>query len=141
MHDLPQGQAVDQLHGEEHMSVVLTLVVDRDDIGVAQSGRGARLAAELLDEGLILGKVGAHDLERDLAIEPLVQGDVHRRHPAVGQVREHAIAPVEDMTDEGEGIGGRHVPSLRNSAHSRRRATRRVSEVMRASAAKAPAST
>jgi hypothetical protein len=116
MHDLSKGQAVDQLHGEEYMAVVLALVVDSHDVRVAQLGCGAGLATEPLDEGLILGKVGAHDLERDLAIEALVQGDVDRRHPAVGQVRQHAIAPIEDVIDEGEGTRGRHVPSLRNSA-------------------------
>ena len=71
--------------------------------------------AELADEGLISGQVGAHDLERDLAVESLVQGDVDRRHPAVGQVREHTVAPIENAVDEGAGPSGRHVRSLRNA--------------------------
>ena len=97
------------------MSVVFALVVDCDNVGVAQLRCGAGLTAEPLNEGLILGKVGAHDLECDLAVKALVQSDVDRRHSTIGQVREHAVASIENATDGGEGIGGGHPASLRNS--------------------------
>jgi hypothetical protein len=86
LHDLSQGEPVDQLHGQEHVAVVLALVVDRHDVGVAQLRCGASLAAESADECLILGKVRAHDLERDLSVEAQVQGNVNGRHPAIGQM-------------------------------------------------------
>ena len=67
---------------------------------MAQPRRGTGLAPEPLDEGLVLGEVGAHDLERDLAVETFVERYVDRRHPAVGQMRQHAIAPIDDSVDE-----------------------------------------
>ena len=64
--DLAQGLPGDVLHGEEHVPVVLALVVDRDHPGVRQAGRRAGLTVEAGPEGLVLGEVRAHDLERDL---------------------------------------------------------------------------
>ena len=41
-----------------------------------------------------------HDLDRDLAVEPLVESEVHGRHAAVRDVREHAVSAVEHPPDE-----------------------------------------
>ena len=97
---LAQGQAGDVLHREEDRAVVLALVVDGDDVGVGQGCRGARLPAEAGDEALVVDEVRAHDLERDLAVEPLVDAEVDGGHSAVGDATEHAVAAVEGAPDE-----------------------------------------
>ena len=91
LHHLAQGVPGDELHREEHPALVLALVVDGDDVGVAEPGGRPGLAAEPADEGLVGGEARAHDLQRHLAVEPLVEGDVDRGHAAVGDVRQHAV--------------------------------------------------
>jgi hypothetical protein len=95
-----QRAAADQLHREEDVPLVGALVVDGDDVGVGQGCRGARLPAEPGDEALVVDEVGTHDLERDLAVEPLVDAEVDRGHSAVGDATDHAIAAVEGAPDE-----------------------------------------
>ena len=99
-HDVAQGLAGHVLHRQEDAAVVLALVVDGDDVGVRERRARAGLAAEPGDEALVVGEVLAHHLQGDLAVEPLVDGQVHRRHPAVGDPTEHAVAPVEGAPDE-----------------------------------------
>ena len=52
-----------------------------------------RLAAEALDELAVLGVALGHHLERDLAAEARVLGQVDRRHAAHAQAPEHAERP------------------------------------------------
>ena len=112
LHDLTQRVPVDQLHGEEHAALVVALVVDRDDVGVAQPGGRARFAPEPADEGLVGGQARAHHLQCHLAVEPLVQGHVDRGHAAVGDVRQDAVPAVEHLADEGRGTAGDTPTSL-----------------------------
>ena len=112
--DLPEGLPGDVLHREEHLAGVLALVEDLDDVGVAQSGGGACLAPEAGDERLVVNEVRAHDLERHLAVEPGVEGEVDRRHSAVGDVLEDLVPAIEQLADEGVGGGGGHVGSVRS---------------------------
>ena len=112
LHHLAQGLPGDVLHGEEHVAVVLALVEDGDDVGVRQPGRRAGLALEPADERVVLGEVAAQHLEGDVAVEPGVEGEVDRRHPAVGDVRQDAVAPVENTPEQGLGHTGRHLQSV-----------------------------
>ena len=100
LHDLAQGLARHVLHGQEDVAVVLALVEDGDDVGVRERGGRAGLAAEAGDEALVVHQVLAHDLQGDVAVEPLVDGQVDGRHPAVGDATDHAIASVEGAPDE-----------------------------------------
>ncbi len=97
---LPEGLAGHVLHREEGVPVVLALVEDRDDVRVRERGRRACLAPEAADEGVVVDEVRSHHLERDLALEALVEGEVDGGHPAVGEARQHAVAAVEDAPDE-----------------------------------------
>ena len=99
-HDVAQGLPGHVLHREEDVAVVLALVEHGDDVGVGQRRGRARLATEAGDEALVVGEVLAHHLQGDLAVEPLVDGEVDRRHPAVGDPTEHAVAPVEGAPDQ-----------------------------------------
>ena len=98
--DVAQGLAGHVLHRQEDAAVVLALVEHGHHVGVRQRRARAGLAAEAGDEALVVGEVLAHHLQRDLAVEPLVDGQVDRRHPAVGEPTEHAVAPVEGAPDE-----------------------------------------
>ena len=54
--DVPQRLALDELHHEEDVAVVLALVEDGDDVGVAEAGRRPRLRPETLDEDVVGGQ-------------------------------------------------------------------------------------
>jgi len=43
-----------------------------------------------------------HDLDGDFSVEALVEGEVDGRHPAVREVREHAVAAVEHPPDDAQ---------------------------------------
>ena len=64
--------------------------------GCDSARRARRLAAEALDELLVLGEVVVQHLDRDLAAEQLVLGEVHVGHPARAEARDHPVAPVDD---------------------------------------------
>ena len=94
--DVAQRAAVDVLHDDEVRAVLLAPVVDRDDVGVVQVGRGLRLAPEPLDERRVAGELGREHLERDRAVEQLVAGQVHLGHAAPGDARDDLVAVGED---------------------------------------------
>ena len=96
--DLLERAALQVLHGDVGAAVGLAAVVDRDDVRVVEARRGLRLAPEALDELAVLGVALGHDLERDLAAEARVLGEVHRRHAADAEAPEHAVAAVERLT-------------------------------------------
>ena len=73
--------ALDVAHGEEEQAVLISRLVDGDDVGVIERGGDPRLAQEALAEALVLGELGGDHLERDLASEPLLLGAVDRAHP------------------------------------------------------------
>ena len=58
---------------------------------------GLRLAPEPLDELAVLRVTLGHDLERDLAAEARILGQVDGRHPADAEPPEHAVAAVERL--------------------------------------------
>ena len=86
------------LHGDIRPAVGLAAVVHGDDVGVVEARRGLRLAPEALDELAVVGIAVGHDLERDLAAETRILGEVDGRHPADAQAAEYAVAAVERLT-------------------------------------------
>ena len=110
------GLPVDVLHDEVDQLVVLALVVDPDDVRVAQPGRRAGLADEAADELRVFGERRVHHLDGDRALEPGVHGLVDRRHAAPGEAGHNAISTVEKTADKRVGQGRVHrvrVPSTR----------------------------
>ena len=75
---------------------VLAGVVDRDDRGVVQRGRGLRLAAEPGLERGVAGQVGAQDLDGHGATEPGVVADVHLGHAAAADELADLVPAGED---------------------------------------------
>ena len=84
---------VDVLHRDVRGPVVLEVVVDRDDVGVAQRARQPRLAQEALGEGGIGLAKGAQLLQRDQPVEVGLARQEHGRHAAPAQLLEDLVAP------------------------------------------------
>jgi hypothetical protein len=86
-HRLAEVDALDVLHGDVVDALHLADLEDRHDVRVLQAGGGARLALEA-GEGVLAGQErGGHGLERDLALEDRVLGQVHLAHGAVAELR------------------------------------------------------
>src|SRR6185295_12572976 len=94
--DRLQRAPLEVLHRDVVGAVVLAAVVDGDDVLVLQAGGARRLAAEALDELAVLGEAPVEDLQRHLAPELQVLGDVDVRHAAAAQAVQDAVAPVDD---------------------------------------------
>jgi hypothetical protein len=90
--------AADELHRQVAHAGHLAHVVDRDDVGVAQLGRDARLAVEALHQVLEAGARGGQALEADRLdgehpAEDLVLGLVHGPEGAGAQLLDDLVAP------------------------------------------------
>ena len=91
---VPEGPTLEVLHRHEVAAVHVVEVEDLDDVGVAEARDGLGLTAEALEEVGILGEAGAHDLERDRALERGKVGLVHRGHAALSEGRDDLV-PAE----------------------------------------------
>ena len=67
---------------------------------MGQLGGGAGLGHEPAAELGVVAQTEVHHLERDDAVQPHVERLVDGRHPALGDARTHAIAPVEHSPDQ-----------------------------------------
>jgi hypothetical protein len=101
--ELLQAPALDDFHGDVVRPLGLTAVVDRDDVGMREPRRGLCLAAEPLDEELVVRVTVVQDLDGDAAPELLVLGQIDVRHAARAELPEDAVAPVEERVDQGVG--------------------------------------
>ncbi len=84
------------LHRDVVGAVVLAAVVDADHVRVLQAGGGRGLAAEALDELVVLGEAAVQHLERDLAAEVGVLGAVDVGHPARADPVDDPVAAVDE---------------------------------------------
>ena len=64
-----------------------------DDVGVHEPGRRQRLAAESGDERRVVGEVLGEQLDRDVALEALVERELDGRHPADAEAALDPIPP------------------------------------------------
>jgi hypothetical protein len=88
--DLGQRDAVDVFHRHERLMVVLTGIVDGDDVLVAQVAGGACLAQEALDQ-LVLEEEIAEDFDGEEAVEIRVARKVDGAHPAVAETADDLV--------------------------------------------------
>ena len=73
---------VDEAHVDEQPAVDLAVVVDRDDVRLAQPGDGVGLALEAALVLRVVGQRGGQQLQRDLAVAARVVGAVDLAHAA-----------------------------------------------------------
>jgi hypothetical protein len=108
--------ALDQAHGDEEHPIGLVGLVDGQDVGVVDGGRHLRLAQEP-GAGLgIVAELGRDDLERHLAAQAGLLGEVDDAHPATADdgldpVRSELGAEARVGTGRGHGWMNRAVCS------------------------------
>ena len=71
---------------------------------------GQRLAAEARDEGRIVGEVLGQQLQRDVALETLVEGEHDRGHPADAEAALDPVAPGDRFALEVHGVAPPPTP-------------------------------
>ena len=86
-----QGQAIEELHGDETLSVVLADFVDGADVGMVERGRGARFAAESFERLRILRDFFGKEFEGYEASERRVFGFVDHTHAAAAELFDDAV--------------------------------------------------
>ena len=108
VHELTQGDALDELHEQEQLPVGLAELVDADDVAMRQLGERARLAQEACLELGILAELPRQDLERHDAVQALLARAIDDAHTALPD-------ELEDL-EVGEvcphGLGGRRRRDL-----------------------------
>lgn len=99
-----QRLAFDQFHRKEVSAGILADKVDRNDVGMAESGLGAGLSSEPLDQpGLF--EVGGQHFEGDGPIQRYVSAPVDRSHrTGADEIPNFEVA--ETATDEGSFVRG-----------------------------------
>ncbi|GGO41127.1 hypothetical protein GCM10012286_20390 [Streptomyces lasiicapitis] len=101
--DVVQGGAVDKFHDDQRASFDLRHVVHGDDSGVPHAGGGAGLTlhpqAQVGEFGPARVRERTQFLDRDLAVQDLVDGAPHDAHAAAAELPEDAIAPGEESAD------------------------------------------
>ena len=125
LQQVAQRDAGQVLHDEVRHVGVLTLVEHVHDVGVREPCGRSGLLHEPGLEGVVVGEVAVHDLDRDAALESQVGREVHRGHAAARDPRAHLIAAVDQTADHRVGGRGGHAQSLRKSI-CRGRCKRRI---------------
>ena len=98
-----QRQAIQKLHGDERLAVVLADLVNRADVGMVQRRGRLRFAPEALQRLRVLGHIIGQELQSDKAAELCVLGLVDHAHPAATELLDDAV--VRDGLAD-------HVPAL-----------------------------
>ncbi len=86
-----QGHAVQKLHGNEGVLIVLADFVDRANVGMIQGRGGARFAAKALQSLRVLREIIGQELEGDEASKLGVLGFVDDAHAAAAQLLHDAV--------------------------------------------------
>ena len=108
--NVAQGLALDILHHQIRQMLglagfggddFLTRIVDVHDVGIVHLRHGMGFATETLKEDLVVGEVGAHDLDRDGTSKTRIECHVHFGHAATAD----QLAELVTFTSQ----RGRHV--------------------------------
>jgi hypothetical protein len=86
-----EGHAVQVLHSDEGLSVLLTDVVNDADIGMIESGSRPGLALEAGQGLRIAGHFIGKKLESDEAMQACVLSLVHHAHATTAELLENAV--------------------------------------------------
>ena len=81
-----QSLAIQELHGDERLTILLADVVNRADIGVIESRCSLRLTLKTGESLGVFGYLVGQEFERDKAMEPGVLGFVHHPHATTAQL-------------------------------------------------------
>ena len=90
----------DEVGRRRAVVVVGAPVVDGDDVGVVQGGRGLGLGLEPAQEALVVGQAVVEQLDRHAAAQPGVLGEEHLGRRAGADGRQESVTTAEHATDE-----------------------------------------
>ncbi len=93
--EVTHGHALEALHDDEGLPLVLAEFVNGADVRVLKRGGEAGLSAESAQPLTRGRRLGMEDLDRDLAPEPGVLGAMHLAHAADPEQAEKAIVREE----------------------------------------------
>ncbi len=89
-----QAGALDHLHDDIWRAVLLSCVVDGDDVGVAESGDGLSLVQQAI--AAFGAKAGARQhFDRHVSIQSVVMAAIHRAHATTAELFAQPVAIVE----------------------------------------------
>ena len=98
-----QRQAVQKLHGDEGLAVLLADVVNGADVGMVQGGGGLGFALEA-GEGLrVAGNFFGQEFQGDEAMQARVFGFVDDAHAAAAELLDDAVVR-DGLADWGRGV-------------------------------------
>ena len=83
--------ALEQLHDDERLALVLPDLVNRADVGVVERGRRAGLAKEAVERGAVAGGLGRQELQGDGPAEDAVVGPVDDAHAAATELLDDPV--------------------------------------------------
>jgi hypothetical protein len=86
-----QCHAVEIFHGEERLTLVLTDVVNRADIGMIQRRCGLRLAPEADQRLRVFGNLIRQKLESNETVQPGVLGLIYDTHASAPKFLDDAV--------------------------------------------------
>jgi hypothetical protein len=96
--DLAQGLSFDQLRHQGDNAVVEDKIVDRDEMGVLNSGQHGPLLDEAADEVLMTPESLMEDLDGNLAVCEAVRGAPHRPRSTPADLRDQGVAACQPVT-------------------------------------------
>jgi hypothetical protein len=92
--------ALDELHDQISDPAVFALIQDAHDVGMGKPGCSLGFAPQPVKELRVIGQMWMQHFQRDIALEPLVSGEVHRGHPAAGKPGLNLVAVVHQAPYE-----------------------------------------
>ena len=95
VHILPQRDALHQLHDYVFHSVAVADIVHRHDIRMRQHRDSVRFGAEAAPELLVRQHILAHDLHRDVAVEPMVERLIYDGYAALADDLQNFVPVVK----------------------------------------------
>ena len=95
-----QGDAIEKLHGDEGPLAVLADFVDGANVGVVESGGGARFAAKAFESLRVAGQIIREELEGDEAAQFGVLSLVDHAHASAAKFLDNAVVG-DGLVDHG----------------------------------------
>ena len=86
-----ESDAVEKLHGDKCLAVFISDVVNRANVGMAESRGGLGLAAKTLERLAVMGYIVREKLERDEAAEARVFGLIDDTHATAAKLFDDAV--------------------------------------------------
>src|ERR1017187_9387324 len=86
-----QRHAVQKLHGDERLAILLTDVEDRADIGMVEGRSRLRLALEASQCSRVFGYFIGQELEGDETMQPRVLGFIDHTHATAAKLFDNAV--------------------------------------------------